>query len=68
MKLLKIVLIQTKPKQTSENYSKIFMQLGLIVALFVAYLVIEQKSYQKNISPLGDVVFTVDLEEERPII
>lgn len=44
------------------------MQLGLIVALFVAYLVIEQKSYQKNVSPLGDVVFTVDLEEERPII
>ena len=58
MKLLKIVLMQIKktPKQTLENYSKIFMQLGLVVALFVAYLVIEQKSYQENVSPSGDVV------------
>ena len=44
------------------------MQLGLVVALFVAYLVIEQKSYQENVSPSGDVIFTVDLEEEPPIV
>ena len=55
------------PKQTLENYSKIFMQ-GLVVALFVAYLVIEQKSYQENVSPSGDVIFTVDPEEEPPIV
>ena len=68
MKLLKIVLMQIKKtqKQTLENYSKIFMQLGLVVALFVAYLVIEQKSYQENVSPSGDVVFTVAVEEAPP--
>ena len=60
--------IKKNPKQTLENYSKIFMQLGLVVALFVAYLVIEQKSYQENVSPSGDVVFTVDVEEAPPIV
>ena len=60
--------IKKNPKQTLENYSKIFMQLGLVVALFVAYLVIEQKSYQENVSPSGDVIFTVDPEEEPPIV
>ena len=59
--------IKKTPKQTLENYSKIFMQLGLVVALFVAYLVIEQKSYQENVSPSGDVIFTVDPEEELPL-
>lgn len=37
------------PKVNLENYSKLFMQLGLVLALFIAYVTIEQKTLQKPI-------------------
>ena len=56
------------PKQKLENYSKIFMQLGLVLALFVAYLVIEQKTYERDFNELGDLVMIDHTETEPPII
>ena len=37
------------PKVSLDNYSKLFMQLGLVLALFVVYVAIEQKTLQKPI-------------------
>ena len=35
--------IKKNPKSNLENYSKIFMQIGLVLALFVTYAAIEKK-------------------------
>lgn len=56
------------PKFKLENYSKIFMQLGLVVALFVVYVVIEQKTYERNFNELSSVQLTPIPEEIPPII
>jgi protein TonB len=37
--------IKKNPKSNLENYSKIFMQLGLVLALFVTYASIEHKNF-----------------------
>jgi len=41
--------IKKNPKSNLENYSKIFMQIGLVLALFVTYAAIENKTYDKVI-------------------
>ena len=56
------------PRKKLENFSKIFMQLGLVLALFVAYLVIEQKTYERDFNELGDVLMIDHTETEPPII
>jgi len=45
-KLLKKV--KKHPKENLENYSKIFAQLGLVLALLLVYVIIQDKSYEKN--------------------
>jgi protein TonB len=59
--------IKKNPKSNLENYSKIFMQIGLVLALFVTYAAIEKKTYDRNIGDLGDVVMNAEMEEEIPI-
>jgi protein TonB len=55
--------VKKNPKFRLENYSKIFMQLGLVLALFVVYVALEQKTYDKSIAAdLGDVSM-VDMEQ-----
>lgn len=56
------------PRKKLENFSKIFMQLGLVLALFVTYLVIEQKTYERDFVEFGDVVMIDHTETEPPII
>ena len=41
--------IKKNPKSNLENYSKLFMQLGLVLALFVTYVAIENKTYDKTV-------------------
>ncbi|MDA8730872.1 energy transducer TonB [Flavobacteriaceae bacterium] len=55
------------PKVTLDNYSKIFMQLGLVLALFISYVVIEKKSF-KHYKVLQGVSMDQVLNEEPPII
>ncbi|MFK5958074.1 MAG: energy transducer TonB [Lutibacter sp.] len=59
--------MQTKknPKANLENYSKLFMQLGLVLALLVVYLAIEKKSYDRIIGDLGPVVLNIDDQEDQ---
>lgn len=56
--------IKKNPKSNLENYSKLFMQLGLVLALFVTYAAIEKKTYDKSVSSLGDSNMASDIDEE----
>jgi len=55
------------PKSNLENFSKIFMQIGLVLALFITYVAIENKTYDRTFDELGVVDMNGDLEEEIPI-
>jgi protein TonB len=59
--------IKKNPKSNLENFSKIFMQIGLVLALFVTYVAIEQKTYDKTYGDLGTVNMNAEMEEEVPI-
>lgn len=59
--------IKKSPKSNLENFSKIFMQIGLVLALFVTYVAIEQKTYDKTYGELGTVNMNAEMEEEVPI-
>lgn len=56
--------IKKNPKSNLENYSKLFVQLGLVLALFVTYVAIENKTYDKIIGELGMADMSSDIEEE----
>ncbi|CAM1350564.1 energy transducer TonB [Tenacibaculum insulae] len=56
--------IKKNPKSNLENYSKLFMQLGLVLALFVTYVAIENKTYDKEYGDLGMANMASDIEEE----
>ena len=61
--------VKKHPKFNLENYSKIFTQLGLVLALFVAYVAIEQKTFEKDLaSTFGEISMNVPDEIEPPII
>ncbi|MHB0755241.1 energy transducer TonB [Polaribacter sp. M15] len=59
--------IKKNPKSNLENFSKIFMQIGLVLALFVTYIAIEQKTYDKTYGELAVVNMNAEMEEEIPI-
>ncbi|QTD39146.1 energy transducer TonB [Polaribacter batillariae] len=59
--------IKKNPKSNLENYSKIFMQIGLVLALFITYAAIEKKTYDKTIGDLGVVNMNALVEEDIPI-
>ena len=58
--------IKKSPKANLENYSKIFMLLGLVFSLFVIYQGIEYKTVYK-VDNLGDLNAVDEMEEEIPI-
>jgi protein TonB len=56
--------IKKNPKANLENYSKLFMQLGLVLALLIVYLAIEKKTYDRVIDDLGPVVLNIEDDEQ----
>merc|ERR1712065_102889 len=56
--------IKKNPKSNLENYSKIFMLIGLVLALFITYAAIEQKTYDKVYGYLGTADMNA-LEDEK---
>lgn len=42
--------IKKYPKLQLENYSKIFMQIGLVLTLYVTYIFMEYKTYEKIVT------------------
>ncbi|CAI8431829.1 MAG: Uncharacterised protein [Flavobacterium sp. SCGC AAA160-P02] len=59
--------IKKNPKANLENYSKLFMQLGLVLALFITYVAIEKKTFDRQFGDLGDVSMFDEMDEEPPI-
>ena len=59
--------IKKNPKANLENYSKLFMQLGLVLALFITYVAIEKKTYDRQFIDLGDISMNDGMDEEPPI-
>jgi len=59
--------IKKTPKSNLENYSKLFIQLGLVLALFVTYVALENKTYDKAVDMFGDVSMHDLMDEEPPI-
>ena len=59
--------IKKNPKANLENYSKLFMQLGLVLALFAIYVGIEHKTFERDLSDLGNVNLQEEVEEDIPI-
>ncbi|MBL4938680.1 MAG: energy transducer TonB [Lutibacter sp.] len=52
--------IKKYPNATLENYSKILFQLGLVLALFIVYEMMNMKSYPKIVKELGGIFIPVD--------
>ena len=59
--------VKKSPKANLENYSKLFLQLGLVLALLIIYLGIEYKTFDRDISDLGDANYQEEVEEDIPI-
>ena len=57
------------PKLQLENYSKIFLQIGLALTLFIIYTILEHKTYENNsIMSLGQANMVDEMQEDIPII
>ena len=59
--------IKKNPKSNLENYSKLFMLIGLVLALFITYVAIEKKTFDRQFGELGVADMNADLEEEIPV-
>ena len=51
-------------KANLENYTRLFLQLGLVLALLIVYVSIEKKTYDRNIGDLGPVVLNMEDDEQ----
>ncbi len=58
--------IKKSPKANLENYTKLFFQLGLVLALLTVYIGIENKTYDKMADGLALVTSNHDEEEDIP--
>jgi len=61
--------LKKNPKARLENYSKIFIEIGLVLTLFIVYQLLEVKSYESTFNnTLGEVSMIDDDKEDIPII
>jgi len=56
--------VKKYPKASLENYSKLLIQLGLVLALFIVYEFINMKSYPKDVKELSGTFISSDDSEE----
>jgi protein TonB len=56
--------VKKNPKANLETYTKLFMQLGLVLALLIVYLAIEKKTYDSVIAELGPASYNAEDEEQ----
>ena len=59
--------VKKNPKANLESYSKLFLQLGLVLALLIIYVGIEYKTFDRSLSDLGNGNNQEEIEEEIPI-
>ncbi|RPD99046.1 energy transducer TonB [Aureibaculum marinum] len=55
------------PKAKLENYSGLFLQLGLALSLIIVYLGVQHKVYERTVSDLGGLVLEEEIIEDIPI-
>jgi protein TonB len=64
-----MIPLKKNPRVTIEDYSKIFFQIGLVLALVIIYFMMEHKSYDIDYTnSLGTASMTEEMKEEIPII
>ncbi len=60
--------VKKYPYAKLENYSKILIQLGLVLALFIVYEFFKMKSYPRQVENLTGAIKAVDNSEETVVI
>lgn len=60
--------VKKNPRARLENYSKVFIELGLVLALFIVYQVLEIKTYDREFKDMGNVTMIGDMNDDTPII
>lgn len=59
--------VKKNPKVKLENYSSLFMQLGLALALIIVYFSVEHKVYERTVSDLAGPIVEEEIIEDIPI-
>ncbi|MEI6864522.1 energy transducer TonB [Flavicella sp.] len=59
--------LKKNPKADLQNYTNLFVQLGLVLALFIVYVSIEHKTYDRAIADLGIASLSGEEDEEMVI-
>jgi len=59
--------VKKNPKANLESYTKLFLQLGLVLALLIIYVGIEYKTFDRSLADLGDGNNQEEIEEDIPI-
>ena len=59
--------IKKNSKAKLENYSRLFLQLGLILSLLIVYLSLEYKVYEREIDTLQGISNQEEIDEIIPI-
>lgn len=69
LKELKFFIMEIKKNEKAklENYSKIFIQLGLVLSLLIVYFSLEFKVYERSIDDLMGAISQEEIEENIPI-
>lgn len=67
--MVKFYIMEIKKNENAklENYSKLFLQLGLVLSLLIVYLGMEYKVYEREIDSLQGVMTEEVMEEIIPI-
>ncbi|TXD50556.1 MULTISPECIES: energy transducer TonB [unclassified Polaribacter] len=62
--------IKKNPKKQLANFSKIFMQIGLALTLFIVYSILEYKTFEKvsTANNRGEVQMVFEMTEDIPIV
>ena len=55
--------VKKNPNANLENFSKMFLQLGLVLALLIIYVGIEYKTYDKSLADLGNANYEEEIED-----
>jgi protein TonB len=60
--------IKKNPKFRLENYSFLYLQIGLVLSLFTVYILLEHKTYKSQISQFESVHLSSEEEEDALVI
>lgn len=59
--------VKKNPKARLENYTGLFLQLGLALSLTIVYFSVQHKVYERNVSDLAGLMIEEQIVEDIPI-